>query len=87
MDIQEGIDVYSTAKSEYTQQFCVFLIPALLTYFLSLLEEAKDKEKDLKRVLWTFQNLLKDIPEWNTDKVLRETEVIQTNTKLSLIHI
>lgn len=81
MDIQEGIDVYSTAKSEYTQQFCVFLIPALLTYFLSLLEEAKEKEKDLKRVLWTFQNLLKDIPEWNTDKVLRETEVIQTNTK------
>jgi len=81
MDIQEGIDVYSTAKSEYTQQFCVFLIPALLTYFLSLLEEAKEKEKDLKRVLWTFQNLLKDIPEWNTDKVLRETEAIQTNTK------
>jgi hypothetical protein len=81
MDIQEGIDVYSTAKSEYTQQFCVFLIPSLLTYFLSLLEEAKEKEKDLKRVLWTFQNLLKDIPEWNTDKVLRETEVIQTNTK------
>ena len=81
MDIQEGIDVYSTAKSEYTQQFCVFLIPALLTYFLSLLEEAKEKEKDLKRVLWTFQNLLKDIPEWNTDKVLRETELIQTNTK------
>ena len=81
MDIQEGIDVYSTAKSEYTQQFCVFLIPALLTYFLSLLDEAKEKEKDLKRVLWTFQNLLKDIPEWNTDKVLRETEIIQTNTK------
>ena len=81
MDIQEGIDVYSTAKSEYTQQFCIFLIPALLTYFLSLLEEAKEKEKDLKRVLWTFQNLLKDIPEWNTDKVLRETDTIQSNTK------
>jgi len=81
MDIQEGIDVYSTAKSEYTQQFCIFLIPALLTYFLSLLEEAKEKEKDLKRVLWTFQNLLKDIPEWNTDKVMRETEIIQSNTK------
>jgi glutaredoxin len=57
------------------------LIPALLTYFLSLLEEAKEKEKDLKRVLWTFQNLLKDIPEWNTDKVMRETETIQSNTK------
>jgi hypothetical protein len=81
MDIQEGIDVYSTAKSEYTQQFCIFLIPALLTYFLSLLDEAKEKEKDLKRVLWTFQNLLKDIPEWNTDKVMRETETIQSNTK------
>jgi len=81
MDIQEGIDVYSTAKSEYTQQFCIFLIPALLTYFLSLLDEAKEKEKDLKRVLWTFQNLLKDIPEWNTDKVMRETEIIQSNTK------
>jgi hypothetical protein len=81
MDIQEGIDVYSTAKSEYTQQLCVFLIPALLTYFLSLLEEAKEKEKDPKKVLWTFQNLLKDIPEWNTDKVLRETELIHANTK------
>jgi len=81
MDLQEGIDVYSTAKSEYTQQLCVFLTPALLTYFLSLLDEAKEKEKDVKRVLWLFQNLLKDIPDWNTDKVLRETEIIQSNTK------
>jgi hypothetical protein len=77
----DGVDVYSTAKSEYTEQFCIFLVPALQSYFLGLVDEAKEKEKDTRKVLWVFQNLLKDIPDWNQDKVLRETEKISTNSK------
>jgi hypothetical protein len=77
----DGVDVYSTAKSEYTEQFCLFLVPALQSYFLGLIEEAKEKEKDQRRILWMFQNLLKDIPDWNQDKVLRETEKIVQTTR------
>ena len=77
----EGVDVYSTAKSEYTEQFCLFLVPALQSYFLGLIDEAKEKEKDQRRILWMFQNLLKDIPDWNQDKVLRETEKIVQTTR------
>lgn len=77
----DGVDVYSTAKSEYTEQFCIFLVPALQSYFLGLIDEAKEKEKDTRRILWMFQNLLKDIPDWNQDKVLRETEKITQATK------
>lgn len=77
----DGVDVYSTAKSEYTEQFCIFLVPALQSYFLGLVDEAKDKEKESRKVLWAFQNLLKDIPDWNQDKVLRETEKISASTK------
>ena len=77
----EGVDVYSTAKSEYTEQFCLFLVPALQSFFLGLIEEAKEKEKDQRRILWMFQNLLKDIPDWNQDKVLRETEKISQTTR------
>lgn len=77
----DGVDVYSTAKSEYTEQFCIFLVPSLQSYFLGVIDEAKEKEKDTRRVLWMFQNLLKDIPDWNQDKVLRETEKISQATK------
>ena len=72
----DGVDVYSTAKSEYTEQFCLFLVPALQSYFLEVIDDAKEREKDQRKILWVFQNLLKDIPDWNQDKVIRETEKI-----------
>ncbi len=77
----DGVDVYSTAKSEYTEQFCLFLVPALQSYFLGLIDEAKEREKDQRRILWMFQNLLKDIPDWNQDKVIRETEKIVQSSR------
>jgi hypothetical protein len=48
---------------------------------LGLVEEAREKEKDQRRILWMFQNLLKDIPDWNQDKVLRETDKIVQSTR------
>lgn len=81
MDNSESIGVYGEAKAEYTRQLCSFLVPALETYFLDLLGEVKETEKDPKRFLWAFQDALKQFPDWNIDKVQRETEKVQVATK------
>ena len=81
MESPESIGVYGEAKAEYTRQLCSFLVPALETYFLDLLADVKANEKESKRVLWVFQDSLKQFPDWNIDKVQRETEKIQTSTK------
>ena len=80
MDGQE-ISVYGEAKGEYTRQLCIFLAPCLETYFLRLLDEARSQAESSQKYLWTFQNLLQCIPDWNQDKVVRETEVIQKDCK------
>jgi len=71
------ISVYGEAKGEYTRQLCVFVVPTLETYILGLLEEAKNEAPNPKKVLWQFQTILQGIPDWNQDKVVRETEKIQ----------
>ena len=75
------ISVYGEAKGEYTRQLCVFLVPCLESYFLSLLEEAKTLSPNPSKVLWHFQTLLQSIPDWNQDKVTKETELIQKDCK------
>lgn len=75
--IGDGVSVYAEAKGEYTKQMCQYLVPALHKYFLDLLEEAKTKEPEQKKLLLQFQALLEAIPEWNMDKVQRETGVVQ----------
>lgn len=81
MDGSDSIGVYGEAKAEYTRQLCIFLVPALEGYYLDLLKETKETEKDTRRVLWVFQDALKQFPDWNVDKVQRETEKIVTATK------
>ncbi len=81
MDSSESIGVYGEAKAEYTRQLCNFLVPALETYFLDLLTSTKETEKDPKRILWSFQDALKQFPDWNMDKVQRETTKITESTK------
>jgi hypothetical protein len=81
MDGVDNIGVYGEAKAEYTRQLCSFLVPALETYFLDLLADIKANEKDPKRFLWVFQDSLKQFPDWNIDKVQRETEKIQAATR------
>jgi hypothetical protein len=76
----DSINVYAEAKTEYTRQLCQILSPAFQIYFLDLLKIAKDKEPEAKRLLWNFQALLQEIPDWNQDKVLRETEKIQRDS-------
>jgi hypothetical protein len=73
--------VYAEAKGEYTRQLCVFLVPTLEQYFLDLLNEAKQTAPNSSKELLTFQNLLQGIPDWNQDKVLRETGRVQHDCK------
>ena len=68
--------MYAEAKSEYTKQLCQYLVPSIQQYFLDLLEEAKQKEVDPKRILLMFQTMLENISDWNVDKVQRETTTI-----------
>jgi len=78
MDITgtEGINVYADAKTEYTRQLTQFCVTSYLSYFLTLLEESKEIDKDSKKLLLNFQNSLKSIPEWNHEKVQKETSKI-----------
>ena len=77
----DSIGVYGEAKAEYTRQLCIFVVPALETYFLDLLAETKEAEKNPQRVLWVFQDSLKQFPEWNMDKVAKQTEKVIASTK------
>jgi len=72
----DSVNVYAEAKSEYTRQLCQILSPSLQIYFLDTLKLAKEKDTDSRKMLWNFQALLQEIPDWSQDKVLRETEKI-----------
>lgn len=77
MNSGESVNVYAEAKSEYTRQLCQILTPSLQLYFLDVLKSIKEKDEDARRLLWNFQAFLQEIPDWNQDKVIRETEKIQ----------
>ena len=72
MDMPGEINVYADAKGEYTRQLTQFSQPAITSYFLRLLEETKESEKDPRKILMSFQNSLKNVAEWNHEKVQKE---------------
>lgn len=76
----EGVGVYAEAKGEYTKQLCQYMLPALQQYFIDMMEDAKQKEPVVSKVLLQFQQLLENVPEWNVDKVQRETTALSTAT-------
>ena len=76
-----AISVYAEAKGEYTKQLCVFLNTPLQKFFLGLLDIARAEEPEKKKVLKKYQDLLSQIPDWNMDKVGRETGKIQEDCR------
>lgn len=71
--LDTGASVFSEAKGEYTKQLILFILPVFHRFFMSCLQQASQEEPNSKRQLWKFQELLSTIPEWNIDKVQRET--------------
>ncbi len=71
MESDPAANVYSEAKSEYMMQLSSYLTPAYFTFFLDLLESAREGVEQ-KRHLWEFQNLLAEVENWNMERVTRE---------------
>lgn len=81
MNRDSVLSVYSDARTEYTKQLCVFLVPAYFQFFVDLLEKAKhDMVHEPKRALWQFQTYLNDIHDWNMERVRQEIQRIHTNS-------
>ena len=81
MNRDSVLSVYSDARTEYTKQLCVFLVPAYFQFYVELLEKAKRMMvQEPKRILWQFQNYLNEIHDWNMEKVVNEIQVIQANS-------
>lgn len=78
--VASGASVYTEAKQEYTKQLSLFLVPTFHKFFMTLLNQAQTEETNPKRHLWKFQEFLSQVPEWNIDKVQRETSRIVTET-------
>lgn len=64
---------YSDARSEYTRQLCQYIVPATFNFFMKLLDKARQEVgRDAHKTLYQFQTYLKEIPEWNMEKVSNE---------------
>jgi len=83
MDIQDSTAaIYSEAKSEYTKQLVYNFQPVLLRFFIDRYTETKTSlsvASKAKSSLGEFQESLSQIPEWNLDKVQRETLILMQN--------
>ena len=66
--------IYSEAKSEYTKQLIFNFQPVLLRFFLDRFTEVKTTSPS--KALSEFQSSLSQIPEWNLDKVQKETTAL-----------
>lgn len=79
-----GAGVYSEAKGEYTKQLIQFLTPALGRFFMKLFTVAQNEVAAThggRGLLAKFQELMSVVPEWNIDKVQRETATVISETK------
>jgi len=74
------LSVYSDARTEYTKQLSVFLVPAYFQFYVDLLETSRQTmAADPKRALWQFQTYLNEIHDWNMEKVRHEIQTIQSH--------
>jgi outer membrane biosynthesis protein TonB len=74
------LSVYSDARTEYTKQLSVFLVPAYFQFYVDLLETSRQTmAAEPKRALWQFQTYLNEIHDWNMEKVRHEIQTIQNH--------
>jgi len=90
MEVQDGTSaaIYSEAKSEYTKQLVFNFQPVLLRFFLDRYAETKTSPSvtsKAKSALSEFQESLSQIPEWNLDKVRKETTMLLDNVHCDYI--
>jgi len=76
MDHGLNISVLVAARDEYIEQLKAILIPMILQGFNSIYQDAV-KISEGKRILWTFQKLLKDVITWNQTILQEESRRIK----------
>ena len=67
-----NIDILVNAKDEYTQQLCDIIGPMMHQGFDAIIGNAR-KTVERRSVYRYFQELLKNIPQWNQDIIEKET--------------
>ena len=75
--------IYSEAKSEYTKQLVFNFQPVLLRFFLDRFAEVRSANPG--KALSEFQTSLSQIPEWNLDKVQKETAALLQSVQCDYI--
>lgn len=77
-----GASVYNQAKDEYTKQLVIYLTPAIFTFFMKVFKQAlEDSTISGRSPLVRFQEFIRAVPEWNIDKVVRETASVIADSK------
>ena len=77
-----GASVYNQAKDEYTKQLVLYLTPAIFTFFMKVFKQAlEDSLISGRSPLVRFQEFIRAVPEWNIDKVIRETASVIADSK------
>ena len=77
-----GASVYNQAKDEYTKQLVLYLTPAIFTFFMKVFKQAlEDSLISGRSPLVRFQEFIRAVPEWNIDKVVRETASVIADSK------
>ncbi len=77
-----GASVYNQAKDEYTKQLVLYLTPAIFTFFMKVFKQAlEDSMISGRSPLVRFQEFIRAVPEWNIDKVVRETASVIADSK------
>jgi len=74
-----SVNLLVDAKEEYTKQLTRILVPRMYEGISHIYSEAKNlanENKNENKILVIFQNLLKNIPQWNQNIIEKETNRI-----------
>jgi len=82
-----NIAVLVDAKQEYTHQLIQLLYPQIYIGIKSIYDAAKEycQQSSDNHILKKFQQLLSNVPKWNTDRIDNEFKRIQKNTECDWI--
>jgi hypothetical protein len=82
-----NIAVLVDAKQEYTHQLIQLLYPQIYIGIKSIYDGAKEfcQKSNDNNILKKFQQLLSNVPKWNTDRIDEEFKRIQKNTECDWI--